>query len=357
MKRNSLVSLLCLLAFTGMFPQHSMARVMTAGNGYSEILCGDGTIRGWGDNSLYQLGDGTAEEYFGTEIIQALGLAGITAVSAGDGFTVALEKSGSVWAWGYRASVTTSPQTHVPLQIETPGVVRAVSAGAFDGFGNSFLVLTGDGAVWNITLGFAGANASLVRGIGEVTAISSGRNHSLALRNDGTVWQWTSTNPAPVMIGALDEVVAIAAGGDHSLALGSDGALWSWGANAHGQLGDGTTINRTAPVRVDITGEIAAIAAGHRHSLAVKRDGTVWSWGRNTHGQLGDGGTADRSLPGQVDGLTDITAVAAGPGQSLALGQDGTVYNWGATSAYDITYHPVAMNVYGLCAGTQVCRQ
>jgi len=42
----------------------------------------------------------------------------------------------------------------------------------------------------------------------------------------------------------------IAAGGGHSLALKEDGTLWAWGANFYGQLGDGTTIDKYTPVQI-----------------------------------------------------------------------------------------------------------
>jgi len=42
----------------------------------------------------------------------------------------------------------------------------------------------------------------------------------------------------------------IAAGSYHSLALKSNGTLWAWGDNGYGQLGDGTTTNRTSPVQI-----------------------------------------------------------------------------------------------------------
>ncbi len=42
---------------------------------------------------------------------------------------------------------------------------------------------------------------------------------------------------------------AIAAGGSHTVALKNDGTVWAWGSNLSGQLGDGTTTGRTTPVQ------------------------------------------------------------------------------------------------------------
>jgi len=39
----------------------------------------------------------------------------------------------------------------------------------------------------------------------------------------------------------LTGVVAIAAGNHHTVALKEDGTVWAWGRNSDGQLGDGST--------------------------------------------------------------------------------------------------------------------
>jgi hypothetical protein len=67
--------------------------------------------------------------------------------------------------------------------------------------------------------------------------------------------------------------------------------------NSSGQLGDGTTTNRSTPVSVSgLTGAVA-ISAGINHTCAVLNDGTAKCWGLNSSGQLGDGTTTNRSTP------------------------------------------------------------
>jgi alpha-tubulin suppressor-like RCC1 family protein len=88
---------------------------------------------------------------------------------------------------------------------------------------------------------------------------------------------------------------AVAGGNNHSIALAPDGTVWAWGTNANGQLGDGTTTQRTLPVRVSGLTGVTTIAAGYEHGLALKVDGTVWAWGYNGYGQLGDGTTTQRT--------------------------------------------------------------
>ena len=101
------------------------------------------------------------------------------------------------------------------------------------------------------------------------------------------------------MIGLIN-VVAVAAGRSHSIAIKDDGSVWTWGYNGYGQLGDGTWTNRYTPVQVSGLSNVVAIAAGSFHSLAVKDGGSAWTWGYNAYGQLGDGTTTDSYTPVQV---------------------------------------------------------
>lgn len=155
-----------------------------------------------------------------------------------------------------------------------------------------------------------------------------------------SVWTWRApTRPdqqvTPTLISGLHETVAVAAGDSHALALKNDGTVWAWGSNQYGQLGDGTTTDRSAPVQVSDLSDVRAVAAAGEHNLALKRDGTVWAWGDNHIGQLGDGSpfgdasTSVQTAPVRVTGLSGVTAIAAGISHSMALLPDGTVWAWG----------------------------
>ena len=96
---------------------------------------------------------------------------------------------------------------------------------------------------------------------------------------------------------AVTVVAPIDAGDFHNCALQADGAVRCWGNNSNGQLGDGTTTNRSVPTAVPGLTGVVALASGYLHSCAVQADGAVRCWGRNSNGQLGDGTTVDRSIP------------------------------------------------------------
>jgi alpha-tubulin suppressor-like RCC1 family protein len=181
-----------------------------------------------------------------------------------------------------------------------------------------------------------------VKRVDRALSVSAGRRHSLALDKGGTVWAWgdnlyyqlgdgkTTDRTTPVKVANFRYMTGIAAGGFHSLALGSNGWVWAWGYNGDGQIGDGTTTSRSQPVMVrgGLSG-VTAIAAGTQHSLALREDGHVYAWGRNSAGQVGDGTTTNRSTPVPVAGLSGVVAIAAGSAHSLALTRDGSVYAWG----------------------------
>jgi alpha-tubulin suppressor-like RCC1 family protein len=210
---------------------------------------------------------------------------------------------------------------------------------------------------------FSGSPSSAVR-IADYTitgAVSAGGYHTLALKSDGTVWSWglnsygqlgdgtTTQRTSPVQVSGLSDVIAIAGGYLHSVAIKRDGTVWAWGINGSGQLGHGTTsTSEPTPVQVLTLANVVAVAAGGSHSLAVKSDGTLWAWGANTSGQLGDGTTTQRTSPVQVTLLPGVSGVAAGLNHSVVLktdgGPSGTVWTFG-------------YNLYGqLGDGTTVAR-
>ena len=278
----------------------------------------------------------------------------VNKIAAGYDFTEALKSDGIVWDWGRAGNDYLRNYSLTGHGEFLSGVVTAIAAGY-----NHIVVLKSDGTVWGWgdnaggQLGDGDTNSIWGKpvyevqalGLSGVTAVAAGGSHSVALKSDGTVWAWgyndsgqlgdgTTTNRStPVKVSGLSGVIAIAAGcwGQYTVALKSDGTVWAWGDNNSGQLGDGTTHywGQTTPVQVSGLSGVTAIAAGVWQTMALKSDGTVWAWGDNSYGQLGDATTTIRSTPVKVLGLSGVTAISTGESHSVALKNDGTVWAWG----------------------------
>jgi alpha-tubulin suppressor-like RCC1 family protein len=273
------------------YPANASAQKISAGVFHSLAICGDGSVMGWGNNMFGELGNGMngAVEH---HPVAASGLTGMTAIGGGANFTVALKNDGSVWTWGsntYGELGNGSPAgfSNVPVQVSS---------------------------------------------IYDITSIARGIQNAVVLKNDGTVWDWGYNNygqlgngtsgsysNVPVQVSGLAGVVAVAGGAYHSLALKNDGTVWTWGFNMYGQLGNGTNTNSNVPVQVTTLAGIVAVAGGHGHSLALKNDGTVWDWGYNNFGQLGNGNNTDSNIPIEVSGLSQVTTATTALPESTGV--------------------------------------
>ena len=325
--------------------------IATAGGAHHSLfLKNDGTVWASGANGSGQLGNGTNANSLVP--VKVSSLIGITTIAAGGSNSLALKNDGTVWAWGndgvgQLGNGGTNTNSNVPVQVSGLTGITAIAVG---GHFHS-LALKNDGTVWawgRNQYGQLGngttTNSNVpiqVSSLTSITAIAAGYDHSLALKNDGTVQAWgngeegqlgngtnTSSN-VPVQVSSLTSITAIAGEEQDSLALKNDGTAWDWGYGHDGQLGNGANINSNVPVQVSSLTSITAIAGGAFHSLALKNDSTVQAWGDNTMGELGDGTTTSSNVPVSVSSLTSITAVAGGEQYSLALKNDGTVQAWG----------------------------
>jgi alpha-tubulin suppressor-like RCC1 family protein len=132
----------------------------------------------------------------------------------------------------------------------------------------------------------------------------------------------TTTNsnvPTPVTMPSGVKFVSIAVGDSHVCALGDNGRGYCWGANSFGGIGDGTTTTRTTPVLVTLPSGVTSfksITAGRNSTCALGNNDQAYCWGYNAAGQLGDGTTTNRSTPKIVtlpSGVTSWKSVIAGP--------------------------------------------
>jgi len=365
---------------------------ISAGGRHSLALEQNGIVWAWGSDTLGTLGDGvaSADRWYPYEVSQALQRpspigtlatpqfdrapgsypgalqvhisdtsadATIKSVASGYDHVIA-ETSEGFWGWGsnYYSQLgvaagypTPDPNKTLyknPIQLSGfEGATRMVLGSRHN------LVLKNDGTVWTSGGNDSGqlgrdtnsqpsATLQAVNGLSGVTAIAGGGFTNLALKSDGTVWQWgagkvnTPTpdfHTTPVQVIGLSGITSIATSGFHFLALRNDGTVWAWGRNYHSQLGDGASTDRVTPIQVPGLSGVAAVGTGNEFSFAIKADGTVWGWGDNTYGQLGLGTSFDpnHANPTQINGISGVVSIMGGYDHTVALTANGTVWTWG----------------------------
>jgi alpha-tubulin suppressor-like RCC1 family protein len=176
----------------------------------------------------------------------------------------------------------------------------------------------------------------------------------------GALGDGTTTSraaPAPVELSGISgRVGQIAAGDGFTCALAqsiyvSPGTAYCWGRNTNGQLGDGTTANRTRPVPVSgipfrSLNYPDQLFAGYAHACAIVTEGVTsgpvgagggrlygmaYCWGDNTHGQLGDGTRTSRSTPAPVAGGKTFYSLTLGGAHTCGTATDGQ-FCWGSNA-------------------------
>lgn len=127
---------------------------------------------------------------------------------------------------------------------------------------------------------------------------------------DGQLGNGSATSSAvPVAVTATGVLAGttlteVSAGASFTCALGGTGVPYCWGLDSGGQLGNSSTTTSSVPVAVTVTGALAGVtlaqvSAGNTATCAVGSTG-AYCWGGNGSGQLGDGTTTQRTAPVQV---------------------------------------------------------
>ncbi len=226
------------------------------------------------------------------------------AVGVADGgtFTLLAKPNGTLWTWGApHLEGVFYEQAQLPLPVEIEGFshIRGIAVGR-----DQALVVQPDGSVvgWGDDTAnqIAGTGTLLnqitpVPGLPPVNAVATGTTHSLALAEDGTVWSWganefgkrgLSPDPAPsaspAQVAGLSGIESIAAGADHSLARKEDGTVWFWGDPTLSAGAAGA--NSWTPGQIPGLSNVSRIAAFGRTAIAIDASGAAWVWGETPWG-------------------------------------------------------------------------
>lgn len=331
--------------------------VTVSGSGNNWRMIATGSENGGGiksDGSLWMNGigfygtngDGTATDRL-SPVSVAGGGSDWKYLDVGGAWAGAIKTDGTLWTWGIgndgRTGLNTTANVSSPNQISGGGSnwASVVTNGPYG------LALKTDGSLWSWgsptngrtlsgTVSRSSPGSVTVGGITNWKQISCAYTHAGGVRTDGTLLVWGfeqygrlgNNNDA---ISSISSPVTISGGGTnwkqlscgyaHNAAVKTDGTLWSWGRNNLGQLGDGTTVNKSSPISIVNGGtNWKKVSCGQTHALSIKTDGSIWSWGYNAFGELGDGTTVNKSSPVQIGTSVDWFMVSAGFGSPNGSG-------------------------------------
>ncbi|XP_055382025.1 protein RCC2 homolog [Condylostylus longicornis] len=216
---------------------------------------------------------------------------------------------------------------------------------------------------------------TLVPGLENLNIIqaAAGRNHTLFLSDNGTVYacgdnksgQCGIGNTQPIVQNATrinyrgPPIVRVACGAEFSAILDIKGNLYTFGLPEYGQLGHNTdgkyfvTANKltfhfeTSPKKVLLYIEktkeghitpvenvsIVDIACGSNHTIAIDSKKRVYSWGFGGFGRLGHAEQKDEMVPRLIKMFDSqgrgVTKVFCGSSFSLAITDIGQLYLFG----------------------------
>ena len=267
------------------------------------------TLSIWGYGAYGQLGINDTT-HRSTPVTTFAGGTNWKQVSTGVVHSAAIKTDGTLWTWGYNAQGQLG--INDTTQRDTPVTTFA------------------GGTNWK--------------------QICSGTYNCAAIKTDGTLWTWGNNSYAQLGIndgGNRNTPVTTFAGGtnwkqvsigeNHTVAVKTDGTLWNWGQGIHGALGTNDMTDRSTPVTTFAGGTNwkQACVGTRFYTMGLKSDGTLWTWGSSPYGGMGDSNTSQtaRSFPNTVfGGHSNWKSVSAGGflyGTTAAIKTDGTLWIWG----------------------------
>lgn len=305
---------------------------------HSSLLTKEGLVYTWGDDRFGQLGRGDlgrdacakASENCRLQIGKINNLTNIIAIASGYRHQLALDNKGQVWAYGKNANGAlgngTTTDSSTPVLVDFSKADQASKIIGISASANSSYALDDKGQVW---------------AWGQNKYGNLGQN-SLCNPRDNCVDE--TTRPIKVKLPENTVITEIATGKDHVLALTDQGKVYAWGLNASSQVGyRGEGYKNTDQAWAESIGTPTAlpwfstdkkakhIYANGNTSYVLLEDGTPYAWGM--YGETGANGKTvypNLNEPTQKPaGLNQVQDMGIGSLYQLARRQDGGIFSWG----------------------------
>jgi alpha-tubulin suppressor-like RCC1 family protein len=96
----------------------------------------------------------------------------------------------------------------------------------------------------------------------------------------------------------IGNITDMSAGKKHVMALSRSGRIYTWGSGEYGELGHGSIHRQVKePKQIQHEATFVSISCGNDHSAAVDSKGNMYAWGQNFDRQLGLYKKTESKLP------------------------------------------------------------